>query len=179
MLIADFGLSKEESLITSNSLVNGMPAYIDPQSYMRDRYKRNKKSDIFSLGMILWEISSEKEPFARYNYGQVVLRISNGIRETRVDGTPESYFKLYSKCWNDDPEKRPNIEEVVEILYDLKNQLNSNYILNFPNKDIRTNIYWHNLFLFFILFILFYFFLSPDLWETKDCIIEFNNFDIV
>ena len=64
MLIADFGLSKEESLITSNSLVNGMPAYIDPQSYIRDRYKRNKKSDIFSFGMILWEISSEKEPFA-------------------------------------------------------------------------------------------------------------------
>jgi serine/threonine protein kinase len=116
MLIADFGLSKEESLITSNSLVNGMPAYIDPQSYMRDRYKRNKKSDIFSLGMILWEISSEKVPFAGYSYSQVVLKISKGIREERVDGTPDSYCELYTRCWDNDPEKRPNIEEVVEFL---------------------------------------------------------------
>src|ERR1041384_7722688 len=118
MLIGDLGLSREESLTTSNSLQNGMPAYTDPQSYMRDRYKRNKKSDIFSFGMILWEISSEKIPFAGYNYSQVVLKISKEIREEKADGTPDSYFKLYTKCWDNDPEKRPNIEEVVEILDD-------------------------------------------------------------
>ena len=63
MLIADFGISKEESSTTSNSLVKGTPAYIDPQCHIQDKYKRSKKSDIFSFGMILWEISSEKEPF--------------------------------------------------------------------------------------------------------------------
>jgi serine/threonine protein kinase len=118
MLIADFGLSKEESLITSNSLVNGSPAYIDPQSYMRDRYKQNKKSDIFSFGMILWEISSEKVSFAGYNYFQIVWKISKGVREKKVDGTPQPYFELYTKCWDNDPEKRPNIDQVIEILDD-------------------------------------------------------------
>src|ERR1044072_3905677 len=116
MLIGDLGLSREESLTTSNSLQNGMPAYTDPQSYMQDRYKRNKKSDIFSFGMILWEISSEKEPFAGCSDFQIVCKISKGIREKRVDGTPESYFELYTECWDEDSEKRPNIEEVVEIL---------------------------------------------------------------
>ncbi|GBB91673.1 hypothetical protein RclHR1_19020003 [Rhizophagus clarus] len=116
MLIADFGLSKEESSITSNSKVKGTPAYIDPQCHLQDRYKRNKKSDIFSFGMILWELSSGKEPFAGEKDFQVVLKISNGIREKMVEGTPEWYFKLYTKCWNQEPDERPNIEEVVEIL---------------------------------------------------------------
>jgi serine/threonine protein kinase len=115
MLIADFGLSKVESS-TSNSISNGMPAYIDPQYYMRDKYERNKKSDIFSLGMILWEISSEKEPFSGDNNYQIILKISNGVREKRVDGTPESYFKLYTECWDEDPEKRPNIDQVIDML---------------------------------------------------------------
>jgi len=133
MLIADFGLSKEESLITSNSLQNGMPAYTDPQSYMRDGYKRNKKSDIFSFGMILWEISSEKIPFAGCSYFQIVWKISRGIREERVDGTPDLYFKLYTKCWDEDPESRPDIEEVVETLeiYKFENN-NAAYSTAYP-----------------------------------------------
>ena len=115
-MIADFGLSKEESLTTSNSKIHGMAAYIDPQCYLQDKYKRNKKSDIFSLGMILWEISSEREPFVGDGKYRIVLKISKGIREKRVDGTPKDYFKLYTKCWDQDPENRPNVEEVVKVL---------------------------------------------------------------
>src|ERR1051325_12224114 len=99
MMIADFGLSKEEPS-TSNSTIDGMPGYIDPQCHIQDKYKRSKKSDIFSFGMILWEISSEREPFIGDKDFQVVIKICNGIREVRVDGTPESYFRLYTKCWD-------------------------------------------------------------------------------
>jgi serine/threonine protein kinase len=119
MLIADFGLSKvskEESLTTSDSINDkGMPAFIDPQCH-KNGYKRDKKSDIFSFGMILWEISSEKAPFANDGTFQIVFKYSEGIREKRVDGTPEPYFELYTKCWDNEPASRPNIDEVVEVL---------------------------------------------------------------
>ncbi|KAF0550658.1 kinase-like protein [Gigaspora margarita] len=50
--IADFGLSKRitEMSVTSNSIIHGMPAYIDPKCFIDPTYKRNKKSDIYSLG---------------------------------------------------------------------------------------------------------------------------------
>jgi serine/threonine protein kinase len=135
MLIADFGLSKEESSVTSDSLLKGTPAYIDPQCHLQEKYKRNKKSDIFSFGMILWEISSQNEPFAGNRDFQITIGISKGLRERKVDGTPESYFKLYTECWDQDPEKRPNIEEVVEVL---ENYDNYAYLTVYPSDANRT-----------------------------------------
>ncbi|KAF0558628.1 kinase-like protein [Gigaspora margarita] len=66
--IADFGLSKQmnESFMTSNSMVQGMPAYVEPQCFIKERYKRDKKSDIYSLGVILWEISSGRPPYQTF-----------------------------------------------------------------------------------------------------------------
>ena len=55
-----------------------------------------------------------------------MIKISNGIREVRVDGTPESYFRLYTKCWDNNPESHPDIEEVVETL-------ENNEIVYYPN----------------------------------------------
>ena len=41
-MIADFGLSKQLSEISSDSILLGMPAYIDPQCYIINNYKQNK-----------------------------------------------------------------------------------------------------------------------------------------
>ncbi|RIB23443.1 kinase-like domain-containing protein [Gigaspora rosea] len=64
-MIAGFSLSKQinETLMTSNSKVHGMAAYIDPQCFFDEKYRRDMKSDIYSFGVILWEISSGKPPF--------------------------------------------------------------------------------------------------------------------
>ena len=46
----------------STSRGEGSTAYIDPVTFENESYKRGIKSDIFSLGVILWEISSGKSP---------------------------------------------------------------------------------------------------------------------
>ncbi|KAF0541364.1 kinase-like protein [Gigaspora margarita] len=53
--ITDFGLSKQinETSITSNSIFHGMPAYIEPQCFINQGYKRDKRSDIYSFGKML------------------------------------------------------------------------------------------------------------------------------
>ncbi|KAF0444674.1 kinase-like protein [Gigaspora margarita] len=48
--ITDFGLSKQINEITSNSIIHGVPAYIEPQCFVNYKYKRNMKSDVYSLG---------------------------------------------------------------------------------------------------------------------------------
>ncbi|KAF0542819.1 kinase-like protein [Gigaspora margarita] len=52
--ITDFGLSKQinETSMTSNSIIHGMPAYIEPQCLIKQGYKRDMRSDIYSFGEI-------------------------------------------------------------------------------------------------------------------------------
>src|SRR6185436_17309020 len=60
--ITDFGLSSVLKQAMSKSGGDGAPAYIDPLSLKDKSYQRGKRSDIFSLGIILWEISGGKDP---------------------------------------------------------------------------------------------------------------------
>ncbi|KAF0392213.1 kinase-like protein [Gigaspora margarita] len=119
MLIADFGLSKDETSITSNSSIGGVAAYIDPKCFEGSKYKRGKKSDIFSFGVILWEISSGKPPFQSFNQEYIQVQRYLGKREEPIEGTPELYIQLYERCWDRDPNKRPKLDDVSEKLKDL------------------------------------------------------------
>ena len=78
-MIADFGLSKPWADIGSNSAVLGMVAYIEPQCFIIDNYKRNEKSDIYSLGVLIWEISSGKPPFSEIPSFNINLKMMNLI----------------------------------------------------------------------------------------------------
>ncbi|RIB28065.1 kinase-like domain-containing protein [Gigaspora rosea] len=129
--IADFGMSTfaGSKLKTTG---NGIPAYVDPQ-YLKDHnYERNEKSDIYSFGVLLWEISSGYPPFQHLpGEVEVIYRIFEGKREIPVKGTPEMYIKLYSCCWDETPGIRPDINEIYEELQRMS-------VLYKRNQDIQT-----------------------------------------
>ena len=60
-------------------------------------YSLNEKSDIYSVGVLLWEISSGQPPFCNepYDIG-LVMEIIQGYREKPVPNTPEDYVKIYT-----------------------------------------------------------------------------------
>jgi serine/threonine protein kinase len=65
-------------------------------------YKLNKKSDVYSIGVILWEISSGQPPFKDESYdASLAMRIIQGYREKIVsDNTPSDYSILYTGKYN-------------------------------------------------------------------------------
>ena len=75
-----------------------MVPYVDPKSFnRRQRYVLNEKSDVYSVGILLWEISSGCPPFHTerpYDIG-LALEILQGRREKTVPDTPDDYAKLY------------------------------------------------------------------------------------
>ena len=75
-MIADLGLSKQLDE-DSNSTSFEKTAYIEPQCYKINNYVRDKKSDIYSLGVLLWEITSGCPPFP--NIFQPTLNLSNWL----------------------------------------------------------------------------------------------------
>ena len=72
--MADFGLSKRiEAVSDSKSKLFGVVPYIDPKSFSQqqnnnNKYSLNEKSDVYSVGVLLWEISSGRPPF--YSEGE-------------------------------------------------------------------------------------------------------------
>jgi hypothetical protein len=61
-------------------------------------YKLNKKSDVYSVGVLMWQISSGREPFKDEGYdydARLTLAILSGEREKVIDGTPFEYSELY------------------------------------------------------------------------------------
>jgi serine/threonine protein kinase len=105
--LVDFGLSKRIKEISKDqSDLFGLVPYIDPKRFtgsnnLTQPYLLNKKSDVYSIGVLLWEISSGKLPFKSETYDAgLVMRILQGHRETIVPNTPTDYSNLYTGKYN-------------------------------------------------------------------------------
>ncbi|CAI2200746.1 7128_t:CDS:2, partial [Funneliformis geosporum] len=147
--LADFGLSKRIESATNQSKV--IP-YIDPKNFIKRRnndntsqqYKLNEKSDVYSVGVLLWELSSGSPPFnvkgEVYNIG-FAIEFSRGLREKIVPGTPKDYGKIYTDCWDNEPDNRPAMNKVVDELYAIitKTHINDHDQMN--NEELKYQFY--------------------------------------
>ncbi|RIB04059.1 kinase-like domain-containing protein [Gigaspora rosea] len=120
VMIADFGHSLYEASEELDINYYGVPAFVEPRFLNDQSYKLDKKSDIFSLGVILWEVSSGQIPFKSAQDIEIIHRMLLGGRETPVEGTPQKYVELYKQCWDQDPENRPNSNSAHKILENFK-----------------------------------------------------------
>ncbi|CAB4436908.1 unnamed protein product [Rhizophagus irregularis] len=118
--LSDFGLSKRiESSSNTKTKFFGCVPYVDPKRFSgRNKNKKlNEKSDIYSVGVLFWELSSGQPPFATEEYDiDLALEISQGRREEPILNTPENYIKIYTECWDNEPDNRPTMNQVLERL---------------------------------------------------------------
>ncbi|RGB22282.1 kinase-like domain-containing protein [Rhizophagus diaphanus] len=136
--ITDFGISKIQNDQNSTVYMGhfGVIPYMEPKRIFDQNFPYTKSSDIYSFGVLMWEISSGYPPF-KDSDDKVALgfAINNGTREITIPGTPIEYENLYKNCWNQEPEKRPVIHE---ILNEFK-RMNVGII-----ESISKGIYLHN-----------------------------------
>ena len=114
-LISDFGLSGPSNKQKSDDKICGVLPYIAPEVLNGEPYTLS--SDIYSIGVIMTELSSGKPPFHKRKHDAILaLEICNGFRPEFGKGTPEIYKKLAYKCMNANSNQRPTANELYDIL---------------------------------------------------------------
>ncbi|GES81616.1 kinase-like domain-containing protein [Rhizophagus clarus] len=120
-IIGDLGLSQpvqSVNNVSSNDTIYGVMAYLAPEILKSYRFSESTtSSDIYSLSMIMWEITTGRKPFSNITHDhQLAYKIIDGERPKITDDTPKCLAKLMKRCWDSDPTKRPSITEIRETL---------------------------------------------------------------
>lgn len=117
--VGDFGLSclKISTVLTAKNGI-GTPQWMAPE-VLRGEYS-SEKSDVFSFGVILWELMTESIPWSHLSSMQVVGVV--GFMDQRLDipeGLDPIIAAIISDCWASDPLHRPSFQDLVGRLSEL------------------------------------------------------------
>jgi NIMA (never in mitosis gene a)-related kinase len=114
--LGDFGISKclDYSLAKARSVV-GTPFYLSPELIQHIPY--SYKSDIWSLGVLLYEMTTLKMPFEGRNLAMLAYRIQKGIYEKLSDCWSTDLKELIYSLLNVDPDKRPDIKDILSKFF--------------------------------------------------------------
>src|ERR1051325_1911555 len=122
-LISDLGFCGPAD--RSSKCIYGNLPYIAPEVLAGKEY--TFKSDIYSVAMLMWEISSGQPPFMNHEHDvSFALSIINGIRPRVVPGTPLEYENLMKQCWDAIPLNRPDIYSLWDKMDNLNTICNQN-----------------------------------------------------
>ncbi|RHZ61661.1 hypothetical protein Glove_346g78 [Diversispora epigaea] len=112
--ISDLGFSQPASNGSRKSQIYGIIPYTAPELFKDQPY--SYASDIYSFGMIMWELTSGHRPFHDQEHGpKLILDILDGKRPEITEDTPECWVNLMKRCWHPNPSQRPTIQEIHEM----------------------------------------------------------------
>lgn len=101
----------DQQLLKKESSSGDLDSF-EAQSF--DGPKYDSKSDVFSFGIILWEMYSGKIPFSQFrNRADVMKEIKSGGRLPFDKPIPKMLEDLIKECWCHDPSKRPSFKDIV------------------------------------------------------------------
>ncbi|KAK9267395.1 hypothetical protein L1049_009820 [Liquidambar formosana] len=115
--VGDFGLSKikRNTLVTGG--VRGTLPWMAPELLNGSSSKVSEKVDVFSFGIVLWEILTGEEPYANMHYGAIIGGIVNNTLRPPVPSFCDSEWRLLmEQCWAPDPVARPSFTEIARRL---------------------------------------------------------------
>jgi len=114
--LCDFGLStKKQNLIT------GTPYWLAPE-YLRGQTQYTTHCDIYSMGIILYEIFAREDPYKGEDFRDTLRKVCDR-RANKRPGVPETcppkMEEIMKKCWSPDPFFRPAAKDLDTFFLDL------------------------------------------------------------
>ena len=118
--LSDYSLAKIKNhgqTTTKSTATQGTLLWMAPELFSRGN-SYSEYSDVYSYGIVLWEIASRKAPFADEDYdaGIIIAWIIQGQRETIPEDCPKYFAELITRCWAQISATRPKMSEVLDQL---------------------------------------------------------------
>src|SRR5687768_9914641 len=117
--IGSLGISKPANVSSDDEEIYGVIPYIASEVFQGQKYA--KASDIYSFGMIMWNLMTGREPFWDQDHDtDLIIEICDGHRPPIVTNAPKDYIELMKECWDPDPIKRPSTFDLVQKINKMK-----------------------------------------------------------
>ncbi|XP_068699752.1 ephrin type-A receptor 4-like isoform X2 [Montipora foliosa] len=114
--VADFGLSRELEDSAYETKGGKIPVRWTALEAI-DYRKFTTASDVWSYGVVLWEIMSFSErPYWDWNNYEVIDRVRGGYRLPPPLGCPKTIHQIMLNCWHAERNKRPKFTDIVKRL---------------------------------------------------------------
>ncbi|KAL7703789.1 serine/threonine-protein kinase [Lotmaria passim] len=111
--LGDFGFSRQYEDSLSNAVGStfcGTPYYLSPELWHRQPY--SKKSEMWALGVVLYEVMALKRPFTGKNMDELITNICHGRRSELPSRYSEGLCDVCNRLLSVDPNQRPTIQEL-------------------------------------------------------------------
>ena len=116
--VADFGLSRCEELntMTQTKAVQGTAAYMAPELLEDNVF--DEKSDVYSYGILLWEIYDRGIPWRGLQPMQIMRKVvDKRERPPLPSSMPDDLRTLVGTCWSPGPDDRPDFQTIASVLH--------------------------------------------------------------
>ncbi len=139
--LADFGMAYDAAADAVHNQVYGTWEYMPPECLKREHGEPGLPSDIFSFGLMLWEMVSQSRVYRAFpgfedddeaptitrddgkkavNVRQIASRLAGGQRPAPSAGCPEVLHQLIEACWVHDMGKRPTAQALLDAIKQIR-----------------------------------------------------------
>ncbi|XP_056613815.1 megakaryocyte-associated tyrosine-protein kinase isoform X1 [Triplophysa dalaica] len=113
--VSDFGLAVAKVSSTTPDNLKLPVKWTAPEAFKTRKFTTH--SDVWSYGVLLWEIFSYgRQPYPKMTVSEVRERVDQGYRMESPDECPPDVYTIMRSCWETDPKKRPSFHKLRDKL---------------------------------------------------------------